>query len=137
MAARMELPKQDGKTSAALLFKLLLRCADDHPHHAVPICMALAHAKEDENQVQSKTATKDKSDDDGAREKAAEKLMSLLEKKPSKSVIVQKYRFMLKGLIHLAYVEPPNKPGKDIAFPSNQPLTKVAGWSEVQFLLTV
>merc|ERR1719318_2238486 len=50
MAARMQVPKQGTHDFSSTLFSLMRRCMEDHPHHSIPIALALANAKEDERQ---------------------------------------------------------------------------------------
>ena len=43
MAARMQVTRQDTSDFASTLFSLMQRCLEDHPHHAIPIALALAN----------------------------------------------------------------------------------------------
>ena len=49
LAARMGPSKT--KDSSSLLCTLMLRCSTDHPHHALPIALALTHAQEDDKRI--------------------------------------------------------------------------------------
>ena len=56
MAAWMEVPKTNAQDSSSLLYSLL-RAAQQHPHHTLPIALALAHTMEDEKQMAGGTST--------------------------------------------------------------------------------
>ena len=49
LAARMGPSK--ARDSSSLLCSLMLRCSSEHPHHALPIALALTHAQEDDKRI--------------------------------------------------------------------------------------
>jgi ataxia telangiectasia mutated family protein len=131
LAARMEVPRSGAKDSVGALCQLILRCATQHPHHALPIVLALTHAKEDEKM--DKALAKGAGVD--PRGLAAAKIVLAVEKADGGrlKLLVQQYRHVSLGLIHLAYVAPGkvSKIGSKIDYPPNQSLLKVKHWAEV------
>eukprot|EP00092_Neocalanus_flemingeri_P036466 GFUD01039708.1.p1 GENE.GFUD01039708.1~~GFUD01039708.1.p1 ORF type:complete len:2472 (+),score=743.58 GFUD01039708.1:84-7418(+) len=129
MAARMQVPKQGSHNFSATLFSLMRRCTEDHPHHAIPIALALANAREDERQEHGSKAVAEGTED--PRAEAAEKLVAQVEKIPGMEKQVKKYRVLSRALISLAYVPPPAKPGSSVAIPSDHHLLRISQWGEV------
>ena len=121
LAARMALPKPGVKDSLAALCALMLRCAHQHPHHTLPIALALTNAREDERLL----GTKGGGDVVDPRGQAAAKLVALVEKREGLGRLVVRYKAVCQGLIHLAYVQAPAKSTSSIPFPRDQPLLKV------------
>ena len=72
----MEEPRKDNSDSTTALYNLVLRCAQDHPHHALPIILALVNAKEDEKLINSKNARSSSLDGRGV---AASKIVATLK----------------------------------------------------------
>jgi len=131
MAARMQVPKQGTHDFSSTLFSLMRRCMEDHPHHSIPIALALANAKEDERQEAGSKAAAGVAED--PRTEAAEMLVSQVELIPHMKKVVKKYRVMSKALISLAYVPPPAaaKMGSGCAIPGEHHLLKISNWGEV------
>ena len=127
LAARMEVPKAGVKDSPSALYALMLRCTSDHPHHALPIILALTNAKQDEKELGSKAATTTDS-----RGIAASKIVATIKKSGEGSrVVVERYTALSLGLINLAYVTAPGKVTDKVAFPKGQALLQVKDWGEV------
>ena len=130
LAARMEVPRQgNNNDSTTALYNLVLRCAQEHPHHALPIILALIHAKEDEKRLDGKTLSSSVVD---ARGVAASKIAATVKKSNEKGkIMIEKYIYLSLGLIDLAYVVAPNKTVGTIPFPKDQLLLKVKNWADV------
>lgn len=127
LAARMEVPKAGAKDSPSALYALMLRCTADHPHHALPIILALTHAKQDEKELGSKAATTTDS-----RGIAASKIIATIKKSGEGSrVVVERYTAVSLGLINLAYVTASGKVTDKVAYPKGQALLQVRDWGEV------
>jgi len=131
MAARMQVPKKGAQDFSATLFSLMRRCTEDHPHHAIPIALALANAKEDERQELGSKAVAGGTED--PRAEAAEMLVAQVEKISRMEKLVKKYRVLSKALISLAYVQPPAvKPGSGaLAIPAEHNLLRISQWKDV------
>ena len=71
----------------------MLRCTHEHPHHGLPIFLALAHAKEDERLLGGKRV-KEKA---VAREEAATRILMEVEKIAERRVQVERYRVISLG----------------------------------------
>merc|ERR1719347_381894 len=92
--------------------------------------MALLHAKEDERLLQGESQSQVEKPE--SRERAADQLLNIIEKKESLQGVVKSYKFMSKALINLAYVTPSTtRVSKEIAFPKDHALKKVSDWSSV------
>ena len=132
MAARMGADKSQFSSA---LSELMLQCSRDHPHHALPIVLALAHAKEEETEKGAKVGASAAD----PRSLAAGKLLSKLEKEPEVGRLVSCYRNLCLALIDLAYLAPPApKPGvkklaENIQLSRRQPLL-VGSWEEAAVL---
>ncbi|CAL1538509.1 unnamed protein product [Lymnaea stagnalis] len=116
LAARMS--STDNTAFQPVLTELMQRVAEDHPHHALWIILALAHAyKDDEILSQgSETTTKEKlspsekENAEVARVEAAKNLLELLKKKKAVSDIVENME-----LLCLAYIQLANSPASNRA----------------------
>ena len=130
LAARMEVPsKGNSHDSSTALYNLVLRCAQEHPHHALPIILALIHAKEDEKRLNGKSSSSIVLD---ARGVAANRIAATVKKSNEKSkMMIERYTYLSLGLIDLAYVVAPSKTAGLIPFPKDQLLLKVKDWTDV------
>ena len=130
LAARMEVPRQGNNDSTTALYNLVLRSAQEHPHHALPIILALIHAKEDEKRLLNGKNLSSSAVD--ARGVAASKIAATVKKSNEKSKrMIERYSFLSLGLIDLAYVVTPSKTTGSISFPNDQALRKVKDWADV------
>ena len=127
----MEVPHQGKNDSTAALFNTVLRCALDHPHHALPIVLALIHAKEDEKRLNGGKNLLSSAAD--ARGVAASKIVAMVKKSSEKGKrMVERYTNLSLALIDLAYVEAPaSRASALINFPKGQSLRSVKDWAEV------
>ena len=130
MAARMS-PASDTETDfSTVLYKLVLRCSIDHPHHCVPIILALVNAKEDEKY---KDKNRNNSKEHDSRANAASKIIDGIST-DSHSKLVSKYSYLCQSLIQLAYLTADaNKSGK-ISIPGKSSILKVANWDDIAVL---
>lgn len=97
LAARLGRPGWDA-ASAALLERLLLRCAAEHPHHALPVLLALQHARADGGGT---AAAPDAAAEQ--RTAAATKLLQKLRHPPPLAEHVTQLEAVSLALIQLAY----------------------------------
>ena len=131
MAARMQLPSsKDPSGFGTVLYNLILRCTEEHPHHTIPIILALVHAKEDEQYVDNVKSGQNKEND--PRALASKMIINDLEKRPGFRSVVSRYRFMCNALIELAYTKPSSNSSCNV--PSSLKLVKIRDWSDVSVL---
>ena len=132
MAARMSLPTSSAADFSSVLYGAMVRASRDHPHHAVPIILALVHAKEDEQFVDGSKSSQNKEND--PRASAAAKLINELEKNSKLKTTVIRYRFLCKSLIELAYLKADANKTGSLAIPASQNILKVKNWDDVAVL---
>ena len=132
MAARMSLPTNSETDFSSVLFRVMVRVSQDHPHHAIPIILALLHAKEDEQFVDGSRSNKNKEND--PRASASSKVVSELEKNKESKEMVFRYKFLCKSLIELAYLKADANKSGSITIPSGQNILKVKDWNDVTVL---
>jgi ataxia telangiectasia mutated family protein len=98
MAARMSLPDSRKPASfASILFSCIKRVALDHPHHSLPIVLALKNAGQDEILEGRSNPPKDAAMD--AKSKAAALLVKELEAQAQLTKLVQRYKLMSLAMI--------------------------------------
>ena len=130
MAARVQLPTSSSTEFSSVLFKLMLRCTKEHPHHALPIALALVNAKEDEKYVENAKQAANKEND--PRATALSKLISELENSQKESkIVVARYRALCEALIKLAYVAVKDKTIQDKVNPE---LSRIRDWTNIPVL---
>ena len=132
MAARMSLPTRTETDFSSVLFQVMVRVSRDHPHHAIPIILALLHAKEDEQFVDGSKSNKNKEND--PRASASSKVVSELEKNKDLKEMVFRYKFLCKSLIELAYLKADSNKSGSITIPAGQNILKVKDWNDVTVL---
>lgn len=131
MAARMGLPGKDSASFASVLFACIKRVATDHPHHALPIVLALKNAAQDEI-CEGRAPAKDAAMD--SKSKAAAVLMKELEGQKELTKMVQKYKAMSLAMIQVAYLKPPPKQKSavdPVAISSSLGFVKIRDWSDI------
>ena len=104
MAARMDDTKGNKDANFhAILFNVILRCAIDHPHHVLPIILALKFANQDEIYTKKKANGKTSNDSSSVsgRSKASNEL--LLKVKKINSSLINNYVLVNNSLIEVAY----------------------------------
>ena len=126
IAARMSPPtKGKEETFASVLFQCILKCAKEHPHHALPVIFALKNANLDEIIEKNLKEINLKEDD---RTRAAHSMVKELSRKTNLNNILEKYAQMTVGMIRVAYLsaaQSKNTAGA-IKIPENQ-YTKIKG----------
>lgn len=132
MAARMSLPTSSETDFSSVLFQVMVRVSKDHPHHAIPIILALLHAKEDEQFVDGSRSGKNKEND--PRASASSKVVNELEKKKELKDMVFRYKFLCKSLIELAYLKADANKSGNLTIPAGQNILKVKDWNDVTVL---
>ena len=132
MAARMSLPADSETDFSSVLFQAMVRVSGDHPHHAIPIILALLHAKEDEQFVDGSRSSKNKEND--PRASASAKVISELEKNKEMKDMVFRYKFLCNSLIELAYLKADANKSGSITIPVGQNILKVKDWNDVAVL---
>ncbi|KAH9504405.1 hypothetical protein Btru_063524 [Bulinus truncatus] len=104
-----------------VLTQLMQNVAQDHPHHALWIIMALAHANKDDEILHAETApgsrrssklTRNREITEESRVEAAKNLLEKLKKKDKVSNIVRNMEFLCMAYIYLANTPASNKPGQ-------------------------
>ena len=130
IAARMSPPTKGKEDSfASVLFQCILKCANEHPHHALPVIFALKNANLDEIIEKNVKEINLKEDD---RTKAAHNMVKELIKKTNLNDILEKYAQMTVGMIRVAYLnaaQSKNSAGA-IKIPENQ-YTKIKGQGHI------
>ncbi|XP_020292169.1 serine-protein kinase ATM isoform X3 [Pseudomyrmex gracilis] len=113
---------------AARIFRILERCALEHPYHTLPVLLALKNLHSDyEYDEESRVAKKEE-----RRVLGAKKLFKQLNKS-SVSTIVHEMEILSRALLSLAYWHPKTKctPGKSYQIPRDQPITKMKNLNNV------
>ena len=130
MAARMSLPGKEKTSFASILFGCIKRICIDHPHHALPIVLALKNAGQDEV-IEGRNPPKDAAMD--AKSNAASLLVKELEGQRELTKIVQKYKLMCVAMIQVAYLKPPQKNPMSAAvlISSSATFVKIRDWSDI------
>ncbi len=130
MAARMsDFKKQDGVEFSAVLFNCIQRCALEHPHHVLPIVLALKNANLDEFFENNKPPPDNHCGD--ARSKAAYIMLRDMKKVRNFENIISKYSELSLGLVELAYHQVSKNPSKSISIPASYRYTKIKQWDDV------
>lgn len=85
------------------IYNVVKRCAQDYPHHTLPIILALANSDRDDKytEVSIKASSKDH------RMQGATKLIQELKKDPHLKDVIEKMDMLSDALTELAYVVPP------------------------------
>jgi ataxia telangiectasia mutated family protein len=129
MAARMSLPEKNKSSFSSILFSCIKRITVDHPHHGLPIVLALKNAAQDEI-LAGRNPPKDAGMD--LKSKAASQLVKELEGQKDLCSIVQKYRALSSAMIRVAYIKPPQKhAAKAVTIPGTEPYVKIKDWSDI------
>ena len=130
MAARMSETKGKKETDfPVILYNCIKRCAQDHPHHALPIIFALKNASLDE-MIEKKTKRENLKEDE--RSKVAGQMVKELSKVPGFEKMIVKYSDLSVGMIEIAYLPIDKKDAKGtIGIPSTQRYTKVQKWDDI------
>ena len=130
MAARMsDFKKQDGVEFSSVLFNCIQRCALEHPHHVLPIVLALKNANLDEYFENNKQPLDNHCGD--ARCKAAYTMLRDMKKLRNFENIISKYSELSLGLVELAYLQVGKNPSKSISIPASYRYTKIKRWDDV------
>lgn len=132
MAARMSLPTNSETDFSSVLFQVMVRLSRDHPHHAIPIILALLHAKEDEQFVDGSKSNKNKEND--PRALASSKVVNELERNKEFKEMVFRYKFLCKSLIELAYLKADANKSGSLTIPAGQNILKIKDWNDVTVL---
>uniref|UniRef100_A0A2C9KDM1 Uncharacterized protein n=1 Tax=Biomphalaria glabrata TaxID=6526 RepID=A0A2C9KDM1_BIOGL len=94
-----------------VLMQLMQKVAEDHPHHALWVIMALAHANKDDEMLQGETTGRGRSNKlsrnvqehtEESRVEAAKLLLEKLKKNAKVSAIVKNMEFLCLAYIQLA-----------------------------------
>jgi ataxia telangiectasia mutated family protein len=127
IAARLGQEKGDEATFQGLLRSLILRCADQHPFHSLPVILALVNANADDKEMGLPETV-------NSRGVAAKEMLAKLRSSTKdKKDIIDKMDFTSKALIKLAYTPIPqsgdgsNKRKID----SKLPIAKVRGFEDI------
>ena len=85
------------------IYNIVKRCAEEHPHHTLPIILALANSDRDDKytEVSINASSKDH------RVQGATKLIQELKKDPHLEDVIEKMDTLSDALTELAYVVPP------------------------------
>ncbi|GLG95164.1 Serine/threonine-protein kinase ATM [Gryllus bimaculatus] len=105
------------------LNKLLMRCAEEHPHHTLPIILALANSYKDQDYTQgASTSDKRKAE---PRVLGAQKLVQDLSKHNNVGGLLQRMNEVYLALISIAYMDPKTGKGNDRVIPEKAALLKL------------
>jgi len=130
MAARMQIASKDKNSFSFVLNEILRRCLEEHPHHTLPIIMALKNAKGDKD-TGDKRGAGEKSLDEDEKTKAANKLLSEASSKSSPlRQLADKYLSMSLALIDLAYIVSKEKTST-IQIPKTAAILRPENWESV------
>ncbi|XP_055888527.1 serine-protein kinase ATM-like isoform X2 [Biomphalaria glabrata] len=119
LAARMT--SADSTLFQQVLMQLMQKVAEDHPHHALWVIMALAHANKDDEMLQGETTGRGRSNKlsrnvqehtEESRVEAAKLLLEKLKKNAKVSAIVKNMEFLCLAYIQLANTPATNKMGQ-------------------------
>ncbi|XP_011154175.2 serine-protein kinase ATM [Harpegnathos saltator] len=116
---------------SAKIFNILLRCAQEHPYHTLPVVLALKNLHSD-SEFDSNTAAKKEE----RRVLGAKKLLKQLTDSTDSTVskIIHEMENLSRALVSLAYWQP-NKgnahPGKPYQIPRDQPIFKIKNLNNV------
>lgn len=107
---------------------IVQKCALDHPHHTIPLILALVNANNDREFTKSKTTTSS----NDARVLAATKLLAKV-KKTSKSDLITKMNAVAVALIELAYHDmgEVRSKKKEFTIPSSLKIMKIKNYDDV------
>jgi len=107
---------------SARIFRILERCALEHPYHTLPVVLALKNLHSDDKYDSSSTVTKKEE----RRVLGAKKLLNQLAD-PSVRKIVQEMENLSRALLSFAYWQPKGRcyPNKRHSIPRDQPIAKV------------
>ncbi|KAF2888503.1 hypothetical protein ILUMI_17670, partial [Ignelater luminosus] len=111
---------------------IIKRCAIDHPHHTLPIILALAHNKKDRDYSNSKTITTSNE----LRIAGAQNLIEDLKERHGLTRLIEDMEALLKALVQLAYVDENrcklvNEKKKIYTIPSSCLITKIKNLDNV------
>ncbi|XP_072019634.1 serine-protein kinase ATM-like [Amphiura filiformis] len=131
LAARMTTKTQDREDFHQVLNKLIEKCAVEHPHHVLPIILALANANKDAiiNAPKKGRLARTGGDSSHADEDRMEAAQMMLERLQSSRCgrILSSMEKLSDAYIKLAYwdVSQYKKETRKLKLPSNQPITQL------------
>lgn len=107
---------------SARIFRVLERCALEHPYHTLPVLLALKNLHSDDKYDSSSTITKKEE----RRVLGAKRLLNRLSES-SVRTIIQEMENLSRSLLSLAYWQPKGKcyTSKSYPIPRDQPIFKV------------
>lgn len=118
LAAHVSNDIRNPRSFSTRIFKILERCALEHPYHTLPVVLALKNLHSDPET----TVTKEE-----RRVLGAKKLLKRLAESPVQEII-KEMEILSRALLNLAYWQPKGKcyTGKCYQIPRDQSISKVA-----------
>lgn len=113
---------------SARIFRIIERCALEHPYHTLPVVLALKNLHSDDKYDLSSTVTKKEE----RRVLGAKRLLNRLDESSVRTVI-QEMENLSQALLSFAYWQPKGKchPNKSCPIPRDQPISKVFSFSSL------
>lgn len=109
------------------IFKILEKCAMDHPHHTLPLLLSLANANLDREFNKDVTNTLQ---NDG-RMNAAVTLINKLKRQSNLKQIIERLQQLSEALIDLAYYKTEIDKKKTISIPSHHKIHRIKNFDDI------
>ncbi|XP_040573183.1 serine-protein kinase ATM [Lepeophtheirus salmonis] len=137
LAARMTLKLEEGNFGK-ILMNLMVQCMRDHPHHTLPVVLALANSQADDAFTLGKGGKKNISLGDEDRTFAAKKLLQVFKKQDLKhGSLLKDMENICLTLIQFAYEKSPpprSNESNKIKLGSSNPIRKICDMDHVPIL---
>ncbi|XP_046673269.1 serine-protein kinase ATM isoform X5 [Homalodisca vitripennis] len=118
-----------GELSMSLLHNLIERCAKDHPHHVLPLLLALANSYKDQDYCQSSLQGVSKPE---TRVVAAQHMLNKMKQKTNLKTLIRDMQVVSEAYISLAnFPHTPDKSCKVFKIPKSEPITKLKSMEHI------